>query len=201
MNEQIIDDFVDKFSSYIRKTPEGFYDTFRFTRTGLNLTHPRTWGYAVQALKDSGIHTIDIDIRINDRGKFQPDVIGRQEDGMEVLIIDYESPNSSDARIIEKDVNPYREWSEANNKETPYIIITTLPDKPGPEWELRYTSKGYYNEHHKGKLPEITKNPFRYWYDFYRKMLEGYNMDCIYFVNISGKDVNRVDIRGKNNKT
>jgi len=146
MIPSLVNDFADKFSKEIGNVPDGFYDTFQYTTTGNNLTHPRTLGYIVKVVLElDNAANLDIDLRINvDGKKFQPDILVRDQMNKPILIVDYESPNSSDARIIPKDIIPYIKWKTPN----PYIIITTLPKKSSPQWKLLYSNKGGCNEYH-----------------------------------------------------
>jgi hypothetical protein len=182
----IVNTFAKKLSDAIKNIPDGFYDTFEFTSTGKNHTHPRTLGYIVQIVWGfKVVNHVEIDIRLNVEGtKFQPDVYACNRKDAPVLIVDYESPNSSDARITQKDVIPYIKWKST----APYIIVTTLPKKKSPNWKLRYTSAT--NAKHKKNIKEIRENPFEYWYAVYRKELNRYadKIDNIHFVNIDSKE-------------
>ncbi|MCX6707545.1 MAG: hypothetical protein NT001_05400 [Candidatus Woesearchaeota archaeon] len=196
--KDLIKKFTELLTKHIQNVPNGFYDKFEYTQTGNNKTHPRTLGFIVKTLSELGIDLIDIDSKLNEKGiKFQPDLIGRDFNEKERIIIDYESPNSSDARIIEKDIEPYLKWVECTKKrDVPYIIITTLPDKESQKWELKYTSKGYYNEKHKGKKADVQKNPFRYWHNVYEEEIKskGIKSGSIYLVNINGKKVESMQL-------
>ncbi len=198
----LISDFADEFSKEIGNVLDGFYDTFKYTTTGNNLTHPRTLGYIVKAVLElDNAANLDIDLRINvDGKKFQPDILVRDKMNKPILIVDYESPNSSDARIIPKDIISYIKWKTP----IPYIIITTLPKKSSPQWELLYTNKTGVNNHLYGLdrktrteiKDKIRKNPFDYWFDFYRNKLKdcGDKLDNIYFININSKEISFEDI-------
>lgn len=181
-------DFIKAFSEEIKNVPDGFYDTFQYTTTGKNHTHPRTLGYITKALWNlENVSDVYIDYRINvDNGKtkFQPDIFSCDGKGKPLLVIDYESPNSSDARIPSKDVKPYLKW----NPQVPYIIITTLPKRHSPSWQLRYTDAT--NKFHKDNNEDIRKNPFEYWYNFYKNKLQKCEaeMKSVYFININGKE-------------
>jgi len=191
----------DKLSKLLQEriidVPEGFYDTFKYTKTGNNLTHPITWGILAESLLGiPGIKRVGLDVRLNlgNKFKFQPDLIGYNSNFESVVFVDYESPNSSDARIPIKDVDSYRKWSRKSKKTAPYIIITTLPDHIAPDWELRYASKNKYNEAFFGMKKRIQKNPCHFWYSHYlkeigkRKIKDG----SIAMINISGKKVTRL---------
>jgi hypothetical protein len=92
------------------------------------------------------------------------------------------------------------EWAEHKQKAIPYIIITTLPDKESPEWQLRYTSKDQYNHEHKGKISCVRNNPFKYWYRVYSQEIKDKNIKLsnIQFFNIDGKKVEGVELSNSN---
>lgn len=197
MVPKIIEDFVKKFSKEIKNAPDGFYSTFQYTKTGKTWTHPLTLGYITKVLWNfENVANIYIDLRVNvkknnKKVKFQPDIFVCGGNDEPLLVIDYESPNSSDSRIPSRNILHYLNWGRS----TPYIIITTLPKRESPDWELRYASKGDTNGNHKGKLREIQKNPFSYWYKFYRDELRK-NKDAlnnVYFININGNEASLED--------
>lgn len=188
----------------IREFPREFYGSFKYTKTGRNLTHPITLGLLSKILwQDTSIVQIGIDFRLNLNGtKFQPDVVVldyRDSTFEPSLFIDYESPNSSDARIKKKDVDAYIEWIKHKKSDTPYFIITTLPNRANNEWELRYTSPGGCNQEFGGHLKSeclsiLHKNPFRFWYSYYSRDLKDTNLPDIHFVNIDYKSVRVVNL-------
>jgi hypothetical protein len=106
--------------------------------------------------------------------------------------VDYESPNSSDARVPEKDVEPYLRWVTREEGRAEYIIITTLPDRHCPQWELRYTSKGQCNHKFRDQRNEIRKNPFEFWYLYYRDTLRDTSLGALSFVNLDNRRVMHV---------
>jgi hypothetical protein len=183
---------IEGLQKQIVSFPEGFYDTFKFTSTGNNLTHPRTIGLLCKILWDiKTISEVYVDMRFNDGGvKFQPDLTGFDSCGNPIIFIDYESPNSSDARVLEKDIDSYKSWITAKNSQVPYIIITTLPDKDTPGWEVRYTGKNGCNYTYRDKKSEILKNPYSFWYSHYRDYMKKIDTHNIFFANVNGKDVN-----------
>ncbi|MDP2998600.1 MAG: hypothetical protein Q8N47_14025 [Bryobacterales bacterium] len=178
----------------IKAFPEGFYDSFKYTKTGSNFTHPWTIGLLSRILWSlDGITEVGIDVRINrpDGAKFQPDLVAYRE-RKPVLLVDYESPNSSDARVRDKDVKPYLKWVAGEEGRAEYIIITTLPDRHCPRWEVRYTSKGQCNQNVRDKRDEIRQNPFGFWYSEYRRTLRDTPLGALSFVNIDGRRVTPV---------
>ncbi|TET47230.1 hypothetical protein E3J62_02075 [candidate division TA06 bacterium] len=172
----------------IQTLPSGFYDSFEYTRAGKNLTHPRTLGCIVKVLLGfDSVKAVDIDIRMNiGRVRFQPDIQVIGTDDTPILFIDYESPNSSDARIPRKDVLPYLKLG----RPIPYIVITTLPDAPKAKWKTRvYPSSASRN---RGRVRQkIRESPRRFWYNNYRHELKKLKnrLDSVYFFNIDGKKV------------
>jgi hypothetical protein len=189
---ELINRFIEIFSNEINKVPDDFYNTFQYTKTGKNLTHPRTLGYITKVLWSwENVSNLCIDLRVNvkkvdkkgkvQKAKFQPDISVFDGDNHPLLFLDYESPNSSDDRIPSKDIIPYLQ----QGKSTPYIVITTLPDSESPMWSVKWAATK-----HKRKLKEIRKNPAEYWYKFYKHELNNYvdNINNIYFINIDGKN-------------
>ena len=111
-----------------------------------------------------------------------------------MAFIDYESPNSSDSRLPEKDVDAYVAWRrKSRSLSVPYVIVTTLPNRRTEDWELRYASPGYYNHAFQGRESEIRQNPYCFWYDgYYLKEFSNRDMKNIVLINIDGKVVKRV---------
>src|SRR5262249_4001079 len=67
--------------------------------------------------------------------KWHPDMVLRDGDGKILLLVDFESPNSSDFRVIERDIQLwYLNWIAYGFDVTEYLIITSLPDAPAPSW-------------------------------------------------------------------
>lgn len=188
--------FISALSGVLAKCPltdPTFFNGFSYTRTGNNLCHPRALGLIAKAgWSLSEAAAVEIDVRLNLGGvKFQPDVAIRNRNKDLALAIDFESPNSSDARVPRKDVDAYLAWAEAGGG-CEYVIITTLPDRPAMDWELRYASPGYLNNGH--DRAKIRKNPFRYWYRYYKSQLDPRWRDYpIRFANLNGKKLRIVD--------
>lgn len=221
---EIVRTFVKEFSKALRGCPivsRSFYDSFEFTRTGSNYSHARTIGLLVRACYSlSGIVAVDVDVHLNmGKGiKFQPDMVALDREQRHVLIVDFESPNSSDARIPRKDVEPYVKWIDFIKSEVPYLIITSLPGRVNPlrpsrqrrgvvlprpkeKWELRYTSPGGCNYEHREFADQIRSSPFTYWYRVYREELEKLSKQYLrlrelplYFANLDGLELHLIDV-------
>lgn len=146
---------------------------------------------------DGGI--VEIDPRLNDRArlKFQPDLLVRASDERVRLAVDVESPNSSDARLLPKDVDAYVDWVRGERRRGgeafPYLVITMLPDQrrdPGSIWELRWSSG--YNQAQKGRLAEICANPYRVWYGLLARDRGLIERHPLFFANFNGRTMSRV---------
>ncbi len=195
---KLITQIVLDFEKEITKLPDGFYNTFRYTTTGRNYTHPITLAILSKIIsRIADVQYIAIDLKLNEgNAKFQPDLVAMTslEPFQPLLFLDYESPNSSDMRIPTKNIDTYIAWSKAYSRRIPYIIITTLPNRKTESWQLRYTSEGYPNEAFSNRRKDIFENPFQFWYSQYRKVLKSMNLSKIYFININGKRVKRVTL-------
>ncbi len=189
----IADKIVKELKSKIKKMPNGFFDSFDFTQTGNNLTHPYTWGILTEILWQlDGTTNVGIDVRFNIGNgiKFQPDLVAFNSKSQPIVCVDYESPNSSDARIPTKDIDSFISWQQQSfDKKVLYIIVTTLPNYEAPKWELRYSSSNGCNYSFRDCRDKIRANPCSFWYDFYNKECMSRDMKGIAMLNISGKDV------------
>lgn len=204
-NKSFVCSFVSELENEIKSLslPKGFFDSFEYTKTGNNLTHPVMMGVLARILSRKELFfAIDTHFNISKELKFQPDLVVLDHPKAETplqprLFIDYESPNSSDARILTKDVESFLKWQDKTQTEAPYIIITTLPKSPCKEdgnkdwkdWDVRYTSSGQYNAGMSANRNDIKAKPYDLWYAFYRKRLSGISLNNVYFVNIDGCNV------------
>lgn len=185
-----------KLKVSLRNLPKEFHSTFKYTRTGNNYCHPITLSLIGDAVRQMGdvVH-VGYDVRLNkgSGNKFQPDVVGFDAHITPIVCVDFESPNSSDARVMEKDVAAYARWAAAvqGKGETvpPYIIVTSLPNFTSDDWECRWTGAGKWNEGHKDYVTDIVANPFAYWNRIWAKQLADYRDQNIAFLNISDSKV------------
>ena len=189
--------FTRHLHAEIASVPDRFYDSFDYTCTGRNLTHPKTLGFIAKILWQlDGVASVGIDVRINEgKGlKLQPDVVACGPDDLPLLLVDYESPNSSDKRIPEKNVWKFLRWSSKQARPPRYLIVTTLPDRRCDDWALRYTHEKGWNRRYRKQVALLRQNPCQFWYDVYRKDLEGEDLRRIHFINIDGKRVTRINL-------
>ena len=192
---KLADRIAAELQAAITNFPAGFYDSFRFTQTGSNFAHPVTWGHLSQIawqLPDVAHMAIDLRLNLGKDIKFQPDITALNPSFEPLLFIDYESPNSSDARIPSKDVDPYQAWREESNANTPYLIVTTLPNRRIDDWELRYTFRGSCNYAFRGRRAEVCQNPFLFWRAYYIAEFSKRDMQNIAMINVDGANVRRV---------
>lgn len=189
--------FARGLEEAISGLPRGFFDTFEYTSRGNNLSHPITVGAIATTLARLYPNQyVGVDVRFNDRSgsKFQPDLVVFDDELRPVLLVDYESPNSSDARVPEKDWRAHGEWAERSGCAASYVVITTLPNENAPKWELRWVSGGQCNAKFKGRRAEVRENPFEFWYRHYRsqsKLMDG----KVKMLNIDRGRVRVIDTR------
>lgn len=142
---------------------------------------------------------VGVDVRLNAGGgvKFQPDVIVWNAQGEIVLAVDFESPNSIDARVPRKDAEPYLRWSDDIVHPFPSIVVTSLPRGPvaRTDWEVRWLHPDQVNHDHRERQDAIRASPFDYWYAFYREEVDrlireegasAWRRRPLYFVNLFG---------------
>jgi hypothetical protein len=109
-----------------------------------------------------------------------------------MIFVDYESPNSSDERVIEKDIKPYLRWPEMTGSKTPYLVVTTLPAVASPDWQVLYTSYVGYGAAAKGQKKAVQSNPLKFWTSIWRNSPQGRNLDGAVILNINCRSVSPV---------
>jgi len=191
--------FLKEFEKLLKnsKVSDEYWSTFKYTSTGNNHCHALTWGLISRALskiKETKELYIDIHLKAG-KVTLRPDVYAVSNNGSR-LAIDFESPNSSDARVVEKDIVQFLSFLAEGGEIDKYIVVTSLPEK-NSNWELRYTSAGGYNEGHSVHKKKIRKNPKKYWFNFYKKALAAHkvsklSLKRIIFLNMNGKKLEYV---------
>src|SRR2546423_4933841 len=175
----------------LRNLPPNFHTGFAYVKTGSNLCHPITLGIIAEVVRMlPEVRHVGIDVRLNAKGgpKFQPDIVGFDDKLNPVLFIDFESPNSCDWRIPEKDVRAYLNWfGHHEGRTAPYVVITSLPDSSSPDWELRYVNGE--NGRYKSRKSELRDNPFRFWQTIWSDVQLPMSKAPIRFLNINDKKV------------
>jgi hypothetical protein len=85
MHEILVERLRRGLAKAIKELPPGFYDTFKYTTTGMNLSHPVTLCLLAKLVGEmKGIGYVGIDVRLNqgkgsNKLKFQPDIVGYQD--------------------------------------------------------------------------------------------------------------------------
>lgn len=190
--ENVVDKLITAFNEGARNLPSDFYSTFRYTQTGKNWTHPITLGILAKFLIEQYPEMqLAIDCRFNSQTKFQPDLTIIDKSRNPIIFVDYESPNSSDARVLPKDIKPYLAIKSNLPTTVPYLIITTLPNQPAPDWELRWTNG--YNILLAGQRNKIRENPYIFWHNHYSESISELDMD-IHWLNISCNTLGRCEL-------
>jgi hypothetical protein len=193
---------LDKFAEQVSRAleqalghlPERFCWSFDYTTTGQNLTPIIVAELAKIVAGEPEVRHVGIDVKVNWQGKcrFQPDVVGFDKDLQPMIFVDYESPNSSDERVIWKDIGPYLRWREMTGNKTPYLVVTTLPAVASPDWQVLYTSDVGYGAAAKGKKELVRANPFEFWASIWRKAPEARSLNGAVILNIDCQSVSRV---------
>lgn len=150
---------------------------------------------AIQALPN--VSQTAVDVRLTSRSpddgrivKWQPDIVALARDGEDycpILYADFESPNSSDLRILAKDIEGYHRWLDNGGTRAPYILVVVLPDRTEEYWPLKYTGKNKYNAVVRGRANELEKfGPKKFWLDQFREELRKNPIDLsnIAIINI-----------------
>lgn len=132
---------------------------------------------AVKLVKDAatdlpGVIPSQSEKQLGKSPRWRPDVVLSNQSGQPIGVIEYESLNSSDSRVVDKDMYGYEGWHKTLTTPVPLLVITTLPDSPSPEYRLQYKSFGLYNADHAAHEAQMQKSPLAYWYGFYRLWLE-----------------------------
>lgn len=122
--------------------------------------------------------------------KWQPDMVLKSATGTPLLFVDFESPNSSDFRVIDRDVALwYVNWIASGHPASEYLIITSLPDAKAPTWRSRYGQADGFD------LVKARENPFRYWYSIFRRRFKAtWKRYPITFANFDGNTLKPVSL-------
>ncbi|MBS0251579.1 MAG: hypothetical protein JSR78_11020 [Proteobacteria bacterium] len=187
----------------LKTLPDSFCGSFQYTTIGKNLTHPIILGALCHCLRQlPSVRHVGVDVRLNRVGtgvKFQPDVVAYSDDALErpLLLIDYESPNSSDLRVIEKDLLAYQRWRGDDQTAPPYIVVTTLPAVAVPSWELRWTYKEGYNAGLQGMRADVSRNPLNFWTAQWLKHIRAEMLEHVTLMNIDRQSVSILALDAK----
>jgi hypothetical protein len=189
---------VARLNEEIRGFPDDFYCSFNWTKTGRTKTHPWTLGVLAKILWElKGVTKVGIDERISLAGrrsrariKFQPDLVAYHSE-TPIFFVDYESPNSSDTRVVEKDVDAFLAWRRSLRSQAEYVIITRLPGGPCKSWKARYGGRNRWLK--KRHRAEIRKSPSASGIRTTARSCEA-NASM---VNIDGKSASRMCVIGR----
>ena len=203
MVKEILISFADSLKDLVGIgviTPEHLETT---NRNKLNETHSLIWSVLCRSIYQTvGKHVVAVEHGLKPEGKgmrkFTPDIsLWKVDGGVKKLvgILDYESTNSSDSRIIRRDFENYRHYIQNPlifNIPEFWVIITTLPSKKVRKsdwysWDLR-RKRIYRDEYLK-----MLENPFHYWFPKYTAKfneLEEQRKNCpLYVVNLNATEL------------
>ena len=197
MVDGILTNFADRLKDLTRIdviTPEHLGTT---NRNKLKETHSLIWGAlchsVCQTVGKNCVVAIEHSLKSKGMEKgFTPDISLWKFNGVKKLvgIMDYESTNSSDSRIIRRDFENYHRYIQTSlffNIPEFWVIITTLPSmrvnkSDWYSWDLR-RRRISRNEYLK-----MLENPFQYWVPKYEdkfNKLEKQRRKCpLYIVNL-----------------
>jgi hypothetical protein len=169
----IVEDFLNAFGNEIKTSicQKEFYKDYisDIDYRQHNQLHSRVLGILARAAIINGFY-IDIErgVKPTDKQrKFVPDLV-LYKGGKPLILIEYESSNSSDYRVVDKDLRNYkRTIDKPPNDINPsfWLIITTLPiTSKKKKWSYWANNvKGRLDKHEQKKL--ITVGPKKYYYD------------------------------------
>jgi hypothetical protein len=198
----IMADLIGAIQTVIEQDPA--YSNVLFTDYG-HLEGNHCHGLVINSIKEAarkvpGVTPSEYELELGKEPRWRPDVRLLSAEGQLLGVVEYESLNSSDDRVISKDVYGYEGWVASLENPIPLLIITTLPDASAPDYRLLWTgcnrTEGYSNHNvdHGNQVAEIRGNPFRYWYAYYRRWLEHRIKSLpIFFANFSGNELRLLD--------
>jgi hypothetical protein len=199
--KELVERISRSLEASLGRLPANFCSGFEYTRTGRNFTHPIIVAELAQIVRnETDVIHVGVDAKLNwpgdeygsragEKCKLQPDVVGFDVNFQPQLFVDYESPNSSDERIIEKDIKACLRWRKATNQTVPYVLITTLPSAESLDWEVRYTSDVGYGAAAKGQAKTVRESPLRFWTNVWKVNPAMRNLNNIAILNIDCRSV------------
>jgi len=141
------------------------------SRNKLNETHASVWGALFHSihLTFGMAYAVAINRSLKSESmkkRFTPDISlwNRNHNNKLVGIVDYESTNSSDSRIVRRNFQNYHQYVQTSNSNIPefWIIITSLPSKKvsASDW---YSWDLIRKRISKDEYLKLLENPFEYW--------------------------------------
>lgn len=129
------------------------------------------------------------------RNQFKPDVIIWNPSGKMEVVIEYESINSSDLRVLWNDLeNEFLKYipnpSEEDGIPSLWIIITTLKDGPVDDWSSWDWAKGGDFYQRDRLWNSLLKSPLKFWRkryipEFKKALKKTKNICPIFWMNIN----------------
>lgn len=175
-----LDNLFVEISNFIKYTKElDFIKDEYFNSTTFNKgreSHSKMLGVICMAASKLG-YFLEIERGLNNGKQFRPDIIIRKDSDC-FAVIEYESTNSSDMRIIQKtktiknsfldNFQKYISNPEKVYKPKYWICIVTLPDHKVDGWRSWDATRKYNkNKTYTEKYRKIVSNPFRFYISKY----------------------------------
>ena len=201
MVNEVLTNFANSLKDLVRIgviTSEHFETT---KRNKLNETHSLIWSVLCHSVHETVgkkyVVAIEQGLKPKDMRKFTPDISLWKVDGVKKLvgILDYESTNSSDSRIIRRDFENYRHYIQNPlffNIPEFWVIVTTLPSKKVSKsdwysWDLRRKRIS------RDEYLKLLENPFQYWLpryiDKFNKLEEQREKCPLYVANLNASEL------------
>lgn len=174
--DAILSSMVEKLSRLIGLKVISSEHLETTNRNQLHETHSLILGALAHAAYDHigeeyGTVAIERGLKVIGERMFRPDITLWQSRGRLVGVMDYESTNSSDSRIIDRNFENYRKYVGRALHDIPHfwVILTTLPSKEvkSSDW-----NSWDYSKKNK-KYEELRKNPFQFWFRQYKEKFAG----------------------------
>ena len=143
---------------------------------------------------------------VKGRNSFTPDIIAWKGNSCEAVVIEYESINSSDSRVISRDLENYKKYIEHPDvndcQPIVWIIVTTLKSGEVQNGDWSRWDWAQQKEYHGKDEPweKLLKSPFNFWH---KKYIEAFKDSCkvecpIYWMNIDSGNISiEFPLRGR----
>ena len=193
--QKLISDMTTEFESLYKRgmVDLSYFNSWKHVKSPNNTCHSRVIGAIVKSFLPY-YSSVDVDVRLMHNKSFimKPDLVFYDKNDIK-LIVDYESPNSSDYRVISKDLEPFKKYRIESGNQIPYVVITTLPSAEEVQsWQVRKET----NLSHIQNRELIKKDPRKYWLKIYRDWWKNHSsnkkLNNLWLFNINSNTIESV---------
>ena len=156
--------------------------------------HSRMLGILSSVGHDLG-YMVDIErgLKPNEGSAFNPDIL-LWKNNEPILLLEYESTNSSDYRVIEKDLANFKISAESLLEDCSlprfWVVLTTLPDKSVTSWSNweGYSAKEYE------RIKENPRKFYKRWFiqEFSKVPNKLFNRSKLFLFNLNERGIELV---------